>query len=48
MAHGIFVVVHELLSSCGARVPERVGSVVCRTLVVVEVRRLSGCGTRAQ
>ena len=28
-ARGLFVAMHGLLSSCGVRVPERVGSVVC-------------------
>ena len=35
------------LCSCGVRVPEVVGSVVCGTQVLVEVRELSSYGTWA-
>ena len=45
-AGGIFVVVCGLLSSCGAQALGRVGSVVCSTQALVEVRELSSCGTR--
>ena len=37
-----------LFSSCGARVPEHVGSVVCGTWALVEERELSSCGAWAQ
>ena len=35
------------LSSCGARVPEHVGSVVCGTGALAEACRLGSCGTQA-
>ena len=57
MARGLFVVVCGLLSSCGVWVfsslvvalqaPECVGSVVCGTQALVEVRELSSCGKQA-
>ena len=40
-ACGIFIAARGLLSSCGVRAPERVGSVVA-------ARRLSSCGLCAQ
>ena len=54
---GVFVAAHGLLSSgmrvfflfssCGAPAPGRVGSVVCGTQALVEVRELSSCGKQA-
>ena len=35
------------LCSCGARVPEHEGSVVCGTWALVEARELSSCGMQA-
>ena len=46
-ACGLFIEARGLLSSCGAPVPERVGSVVCGTRALVEARELSSGGARA-
>ena len=40
MVRGFFVAVRGLVSSCGARAPERVGSVVCGTQAL-SLRRAS-------
>ena len=46
-ACGLFIAALGLLSSCSARVPERLGSTLQHVGSLVEARELHSCGPRA-